>query len=634
MSQIVFLAKLTEAFNEFQRNEIIPKILHKEKFNHRHDRMPEHYHDDVFAKYNMGNTEADRIIIPTSANPAAAKILPNSEVLNHLMKHGWTVHDYVKGTAIRESNAKNLDGSPKTEEKSIGSILKDTGADSIKSTSTVLERVKTAPHPLNPNKREPVTDEHGRHVIEKYSPTINQLYESDPLRSATKNKSGYQIVISRNKEDVMGMSTGRAWSSCMRLPKDESDSGGCNYSQYLPADLAHQTLSAYLTKKGDDNIESPISRINIKRLTSDYGDIYRPFGDVYGEQNDEFKKDVHNFAVANYKSDGGGYRLHPDLYDDNHNVKVPTEGENNNVVSNTPEDRIRNDYSRVITIHSTKTNAEGQLHTDNDEPSAVFDTEGGATTKLWHKNGLLHRDNGPAVHIVLDNSDNPFERFTKRIEHKEYYQHGLLHSPKQGGIPSYQRSIYNMNGNEFHDSAFHKFGLGHNDPIHKVSSIRHRQYEDGTYETDTTKHLYGREYEHSKTYNGHIGEGNTHTVTNFIPNVPSANYGANNAFPIHNFISRISHYKDKAGRTTSYESEYAPGCELISHTFKRENDSDEFGIGTIVKNSDPKNSRTANSTKNIIKYRSREPLIPDNVSQEDLFYEKPSKVKQQELFKK
>jgi len=229
MSQIVFLAKLTEAFNEFQRNEIIPKILRRVDYEHGYTGMPEDYHDAVFAKYNMGNTKADRIIIPTSANPVAAKILPNSEVLNHLMKHGWTVHDYVKGTAIRESNAKNLDGSHKIEEKSIGSILKDTGADSIKSASTVLERVKTAPHPLNPSKREPVTDEHGRHVIEKYSPTINQLYESDPLRSATKNKSGYQIVISRHPDDVIGMSTGRAWSSCMRLPKDESDTGGCEY---------------------------------------------------------------------------------------------------------------------------------------------------------------------------------------------------------------------------------------------------------------------------------------------------------------------------------------------------------------------------------------------------------------------
>ena len=124
---------LLEALNQYQRNEVLPSIMDDAYY---HEGVHYTEHDKLFAKYNDGDINADRIILPTDLNPVITQ-LPNKEVLEHLAKHGWTVHDYVKGTAIRQSNAKKADGSPKTEEKSIGSILKDTGADVITSESIV-----------------------------------------------------------------------------------------------------------------------------------------------------------------------------------------------------------------------------------------------------------------------------------------------------------------------------------------------------------------------------------------------------------------------------------------------------------------------------------------------------------------
>ncbi len=625
---------LLEALNQYQRDEVLPSIMDDAYY---HEGVHYTEHDKVFAKYNDGNKNADRIILPTDLNPVITQ-LPNKEVLEHLAKHGWTVHDYVKGTAIRQSNAKKADGSPKTEEKSIGSILKDTGADTIASNSIVRERVKTSPHPLNPSKREPVTDEHGRPVIEKYSPTINQLYETDPVRSATKNKSGFQIVISRNPEDVVGMSTNRSWSSCMRLPDSPNKEGGCNYAKFLPADLAHQTLTAYLTRKGDDNIESPISRITLKRLINNsdsYNHTYRPHGDIYGEHVNGFKEEVNKFAIENFKANNNDrYYLAKGLYDDNDIGKLPRNLQDN-TETETPsirEQATRHHIGSIRAIVSHKINSEGLLHTDNDEPSIIFKDHSGADVSMWHRNGELHRENGPAYHALNDQSDNPHEKFTKRHEVTAYYMHGLLHSPKEGGIPSY--SVYNeqKSGSKFITKAFHKFGVKHNDPIHKISSIDHSEYSDGEVRTITAKHIYGREYEHTFL---NKADDSTKTIRTIVPQVPSKKYGLEEEFPIPNFVTAIAHVKDdNTGKTSVYDVKYAPGCETNSHTFIREKPEDEFGTGTIVKNTMPKHSEGVNTTKNTITYRSREPLFVNTSSQDDLNYILPDKTKQFELFKK
>lgn len=622
---------LLEALNDYQRYTVLPSIEYDS------DRLPgidSSVHDKVFAKYNNGNEAADKIIIPTDAKPSTI-IKPNPEVLAHLAKHGWTVHDYIKGMAVRQSNAKKADGSPKIEEKSIGSVLKDTGADSILSDMTILERVKTKPHPTIPNKREPVLDKNKRPVIEKYNPSINQLYETDPIRSASKNKEGYQIVISRNPEDVVGMSTHRAWTSCMRMPSKEGGEHGCNYEQYLPGDLAHKTLTAYLTKRGDDNIESPITRLNIKRLIDHNGEsTYRPFGDMYGQQNEVFSSDVHKFAKENYPANKKHtYILPNELYEDGYDRRYDLHTDEVDVRAKSPQEQIANDFhGHISELHSVKVNEEGLLHTDNDDPSAHF-ISNGEEVKLWHRNGVLHRDNGPAFHSINDQSDNPYESYIKNSEQIRYYQHGMLHSPKEGGIPSY-KSYFSTKGGSFTEvSRFHKFDILHNDPIHKIAVVTHAKYNDGSVETSTTKQIYGRIYEE------HVKNEHPDYVTirkSFTPMVKnSISYGVGEKFPIHNFITETTHVINKSnGKTSEYYVSYAPGCETISHHFVRENDDDEFGHGVIIKCADPANSKSYLSKTNTIKYKSREPMFVDTINQDDLNYTLPDKVKQGELFKK
>lgn len=60
-------------------------------------------------------------------------------------------------------------------------------------------------------------------------------------------------------------------------------------------------------------------------------------------------------------------------------------------------------------------NAKNQLHSINDQPSRLY--ENGSCD--WHKNGKLHRENGPAV-IDFDLDMNLYE---------EYQRNGRIHNP-------------------------------------------------------------------------------------------------------------------------------------------------------------------------------------------------------------
>lgn len=156
-------------------------------------------------------------------------------------------------------------------------------------------------------------DDHGMIVHAGKAKTLQQVYETDPLRAASKSQK--QIVITRNKYDVAGMSTGRGWSSCMNMVD------GCN-KHYLPHDIQQGTLTAYLTHKGDDGVTKPIGRINLKRFDSSDHTIFRPENSAYGTTPKGFKQAVHDWANNNYESKPGIYLKHASLYnDDGKNVK-------------------------------------------------------------------------------------------------------------------------------------------------------------------------------------------------------------------------------------------------------------------------------------------------------------------------
>ena len=75
------------------------------------------------------------------------------------------------------------------------------------------------------------------------------------------NKINLSVVISRNPYDIVGMSTDRRWTSCMKLPNDDpSIYPGGAYHQHLIHDIELGTLVAYLIEPTDKNIEHELGR--------------------------------------------------------------------------------------------------------------------------------------------------------------------------------------------------------------------------------------------------------------------------------------------------------------------------------------------------------------------------------------
>ena len=152
----------------------------------------------------------------------------------------------------------------------------------------------------------------------KEEPELLKLFVNDKRRSAVKRvAAGAQVVISRHPYDIIGMSFDRGWSSCMNLDD------GIN-KHMVVEDVKHGSLVCYLIKTDDKNINSPISRILLKRFyeigsNEDENDdefILVPDGN-YGEAPASFRETVLKFAEEyNKKAPEGMYVIHSDLYKD------------------------------------------------------------------------------------------------------------------------------------------------------------------------------------------------------------------------------------------------------------------------------------------------------------------------------
>lgn len=411
-------------------------------------------HDDLFHRYT-NDRHSPRFVIPLSNHEVSF----NSDVASHLHQNGgWTIHDYAKGIATRKTKTKK--GFIKPEYKSIGTILHETGGQD--------KHVDSYDKDGNDIKK-PLTD----------------VFRDDPLRANTKT-SNMQIVISRHPYDIGGMTSGRKWeSTCMRLPHGKSKNkelhtGGEHHS-YIQSDLSHQTIAAYLTHAGDNTINNPIARVLLKRHTNMEGhDIWRPEGKIYGNDDGSFRKSVMEFARKEFPSvPGEKYKKHPDLYNDDDNkhiIETPIKH------TDYMEDVFkRHGFSENATVISKKTDITGKLHTDNDTPSLVVH-DGNQVHKMYHNSGELHRDDAPAHIHEVKYPDGGLKSSTKY-----YYQHGDLHSPKDGITPSIETTEYDKSGtvNEV-SKEYHKFGLSHNGIMSGLSS-----FYAGKHGVGVTKSLYG-----------------------------------------------------------------------------------------------------------------------------------------------
>lgn len=134
-------------------------------------------------------------------------------------------------------------------------------------------------------------------------------FTTDPYRTGAKIEN-MLICISRHPYDIIGMSTGRGWTSCM-----DNVTGGM--TRYIEFDLRCGTIIAYLIKEDDKNIKNPISRIAIKAFQHDKNYLLIPVQRIYGAQIKNFQKAVNDWAFKIQQKKTKKidcYHAHPNLY--------------------------------------------------------------------------------------------------------------------------------------------------------------------------------------------------------------------------------------------------------------------------------------------------------------------------------
>lgn len=215
---------------------------------------------------------------------------PDADVLEHLYKHGYDVHDYEKGIASKVTQvgdpSRGIPLRDKVVHEKIGSVLERTGADS----------------------------------------DIKSAFMNDPARSAVRsNKSDMHVVVSTSPLAIAGMSTGTGWDnkSCMNMVK-----GGNR--DYLERDSKHGTHVAYLVHGSDHAAfehgepENPIARIALKPYHAETPQgrdtIFLPEHKTWGMDDSRFSNAIHEWTRTNYPAkEGHTYKKNENVYDDSGN---------------------------------------------------------------------------------------------------------------------------------------------------------------------------------------------------------------------------------------------------------------------------------------------------------------------------
>ena len=222
-------------FKEFLGEALKPSQYRSlmKKFN------PERY--DAFFRKHASDKRKTRIYIPLDSNESD-NVKPDPKVKDALSKMGYEVEDYKAGLATKDG--KRL--------VRIGKLLAD-------------------------------------------QPEIKKVFDNDKMRAASK-KNEKLIVISRHPYDIGGMSTDRGWNSCMRLTdKAKGDMSGGEYEEYVPTEIEHGALVAYLIDANDPDIKNPMARVLIRPYinTDDVNDVLLvASSNVYGGAPGAFQKTV------------------------------------------------------------------------------------------------------------------------------------------------------------------------------------------------------------------------------------------------------------------------------------------------------------------------------------------------------
>ena len=348
-------------------------------------------HDSVFGK---GVERAEIPFTPPSGThssnykevyPTRNQSAHHTEVFNHLHENGYRVSDYEKGYCHK---ADDLEGKRKF---SIGSILQQTGGD--EKVTGVSSKETYRYHTVDGN-RVKMTDGKGNPVVDKPSKklTVSQCFSGDPLRQGA--NTPMKLIVSRNKLDVGGMSSGKNWRSCMTLED------GCN-RHYVPKDIEHGTLSAYVVRasgKGDDIDDNAIGRRNLKPFVSDGHTIVRPETSNYGIFPKSAAEALHEWSKEKYPAKQGElYGKHSALYnDDGKSIHIEGKLKSNDVSKlhdhiHDTVDRVMDEYEgRETKFGEDEYNAMDHIH--NVAHQAMSSIEGHGVRSLVAVHAVVARD--------------------------------------------------------------------------------------------------------------------------------------------------------------------------------------------------------------------------------------------------
>lgn len=149
----------------------------------------------------------------------------------------------------------------------------------------------------------------------KKNAEMKALFDNDPIRNMVKKTRQQKqfIVVSRHPVDIVGASTGRKWSSCIRVTHRQEMSS-------IYHEVKAGALVAYIVGEKDKNIEHPSARIMLRPWTSliKGKKNFLAFGGIYGTcQPAGFTDKVREFlAEVNPKT--GIFRRHQGSYNDGH----------------------------------------------------------------------------------------------------------------------------------------------------------------------------------------------------------------------------------------------------------------------------------------------------------------------------
>ena len=317
-------------------------------------------------------------------------------VFGHLHRKGYKVTDYVGGYA------KNANDENSREEK-IGKILSKTGADSVP--TNIMSKPKYKMTQQEDGSFTHARDSRGKKIVESEGKplSVSQTFANDPIRAAKKD---VRLVVTRSKEGVAGMSTGKGWKSCMNLDD------GCN-RHYVPHDVHQGTLTAYLVRKEDTNFDSPVGRVNLKQFKNDDGHrIWRPEDQVYGAMPKAALHAIKNWSETQYPhKEDTIYSKHSSLYNDDGKA---------NIVTGNPEfskfhAHVRDQVENIV--NSTRERNE-EFYIKHGFPDGDEDPQDNVNRFL--ESLPNHVKSHLSIHHGLTTEDDPSEKYESDKDYDDY----------------------------------------------------------------------------------------------------------------------------------------------------------------------------------------------------------------------